>query len=737
MRRIIPAYPREPLRLPLTVLAVTLLLAASHAVPAEDPSWHRTFDFESGVAWHTAPDLLSEFKESQLWASRRTTLSALDGGLKIDTDRAKSGAASGLWANHPRFPTLWTADIPADWGDVTALALWVHSEVATQQIVVLALVSDNPETPWRDALVFPFPIDWTGWRRLVLPLADFQSLGAPLGQAHIQSVHFFTKIFDLQPNPHTVLHLDAMSLETDAPGREAEASPVEDRRAPSAPEDGEYRGTPTQDWHSTVAMPPPGRFNHRFPELETKPPADKPIRYEPYFLAERALFGYWPRFQPGPVSFAPDGTAHIQYGTTLLQTRRPDGTWSVRDIAEDVLLPYARDTLGFDELQVNNTGQANETAIRFDSDGDAYMLAFVSDPTKNWRSRTGLLLHSRDNLATWTLYQLPWYMARFEKFVGHNPDCRQRPPVLLLSQYHAPTRIFITIPEKQTDGTLRIPKPVKIADDALPFIPHSGEANQAVTHGNQVFLVYGRMTVLPGQEVDDGVPAFARTYNIDTGTLSEPVLIGFGGKNAKDNHNWPTIAPDSRGILHVVINGHHNPFRYTHSVRPWDISKWAPTVDVAEGVTYAGLVCDDKDTLYSVSRMSHPGYRFRLALHRKKPGQPWADARPLVVPFKPYYKNWMHKLAIDPATHRLFLFYWAQSGNNSLFRDEFRAYVDIWPHREKPFLSGKEGPRLPVGTGRTPDVRQYEFYRSPPSEPVILVSDDRGETWRLAVSTDF
>jgi hypothetical protein len=50
------------------------------------------------------------------------------------------------------------------------------------------------------------------------------------------------------------------------------------------------------------------------------------------------------------------------------------------------------------------------------------------------------------------------------------------------------------------------------------------------------------------------------------------VLIGFGGINAEDNHNWPALAVDSQGYLHVVINGHHNPFRYVRSARPLDIS---------------------------------------------------------------------------------------------------------------------------------------------------------------------
>jgi hypothetical protein len=709
----------------LMVVSFALLVCCGCAsVQLPDGSWRDTFDFETTGAWSTAPDLLSEFKEEELWCSRTTTVAALGGGLVLDHERVKSGTASGLWGDHPRFPTVSTADVPPDWSGARSLALWVDSEVATGQTVVVAVLSDNPETPWRDFLVFPFTVDWTGWRRLALPFSRFEPMGDPMGWVAVQGVYFFTKVYNLQPSPYTVLRLDAMVLEGGARFGGTTPNPT-------------ISDLTERPWRSSVPSAVPGRINHPYPELRAGAPAEQGITYGTHFLTERALFGYWPRFEPGPVSFSPAGKAIIQYGGTVLQSKTKGGEWACRDIAEDLLLPYARKTLGFTELKLGNTGQTNETAVRFDADGDAYMLSFVSDPTGNWRTRRGLLLHSRDAMRTWTVYELPYYMGRFEKFVGHNPDCLRRPPVLLLSKYHAPTSNYITIPEKQADGTLIIPEPVLIADDALPFIPHSGEANQAITHGDQVIIVYGRMTILPGKVKEDGVPAFAVVYDVRTRALSEPALIGFGGKNAKDNHNWPAVAPDSHGILHVIINGHHDPFRYTHSLRPWDISAWAPTESVSNGVTYAGLVCDDEDTLYSVTRMAHPGYAFRLSLHRKKAGRPWEKARHLVIPFKRYYKVWFHKLTIDPVTQRLFLFYWAQSPSVCLFRDEYRAYIDIWPDREQAFLSGKNGPVLPLGTNMSKGERKYQFYGPPPSEPTILLSGDRGETWRLAVSSDF
>ena len=590
--------------------------------------------------------------------------------------------------------------------------------------VTLAVLSDSAQTPWKDYFLYTFSVDWTGPRKLAIPFSDFEPYEKPAGWGKVDAVYFFTKIFDREPNPYTVLYLDDMTLEA---GPVAPTSPT----APAGARPAGRLPRTAQMLHFD-----PSILNHPYPETRDNKPALAPIRYEPYFKAERAIYGYYPRCQPGFVSFSPQGKPYIQYGSYILETLEPDGRWQCRDLLDEVIEPYAREKLGFASLHIGNRGQTNDVTVRFDREGDAYMLCFVAESPTNWRSRTALLLHSRDGLRTWDVYVLPHYMARFEKFVGHNHDCLNRPPVILLSHYLAPTENFVVVPEKRPDGTLAIPEPTKIADEAIPCVPHSGEANQAVTHRDKVFIVFGQVKVLPGHTQEDGAPAYAVVYDLKTRSLSEPVLLGFGGINAKDPHNWPGIAVDSKGILHVVINGHHNHFVYVRSKRPHDIAEWTKPERVARGTSYAGLVCDKSDTLYTVTRNSHPGYYFRLSLHRKKPGQPWEQPKHLVLPFKAYYKIWYHKLVIDPATDRLFLSYYSQGASICVFKDEYLAYIYTWPDREKPFLSGKDGPTLPLGSYRS-KPRKYAFYTPPSGEMTTLVSDDHGDTWHLATTKDF
>jgi len=697
--------------------AICVLLAGGCLAQGIAPE--AALDFEVEGAWLTAPDLLSEFREEELWSTRTVPFAELAGGLKLSTDHVKSGRTSGLWSDHPRWPTIHTVHVPRDWSGAKVLAFWTYSEEATGERITVAVLSDNADTPWRDYFVADFVVDWQGEREVVLPLAAFTVEGSPAGWNKVDAIYLFTKTHNREPNPYTVLYLDAMRL-SDVGGPSSAAPAI------SAPAH-----------ESQVPEFDPSILNHRWPETRDGQAVTAPIQYGSYFLTERALYGYYPRFEPGFVSFSPDGRPYIRYASHIIETLGPDGQWTYQDLLPTVIEPFAKEKLGFGAIGLGNTGQTDDASIRFDRDGDAYALCFIWDTTKDARTRRGVLLHSRDGMRTWTAYVLPWYMARFEKFTGHNADCLSRPPVILLSTYFGPTDIFVTIPEKQPGGSLVIPAPVKVASGAIPFIPHSGEGSNAVTVGDKVFLGYGKLKVLPGHTKEDGVPNYVVEYDAKTRTLSEPVLMGFGGINAEDDHNWPALAIDSQGYLHAIINGHHNPFMYVRSQEPRSIAAWTTPEKVAAGTSYAGLVVGSDDTLYSVTRCAEPGYYFRLSLHRKRPGQPWEEPRHLVLPFKAYYHIWFHKLVIDPKTDRLFLAYWAQSCSLCLFRDEYRAYLDIWPDREKPFLSEDKGPKLPNGTYCCGDPRNYEFYSAPPGEPAILVSDDRGDTWRLATTPDF
>ncbi|MFI4910831.1 MAG: BNR-4 repeat-containing protein [Sedimentisphaeraceae bacterium JB056] len=460
---------------------------------------------------------------------------------------------------------------------------------------------------------------------------------------------------------------------------------------------------------------------------------DTPITYQPYFKAERALLDYYPRFQPAYVSFNEDGKAYMQYGSAIIQDV-DDGQWQYDDL-NDTIESYMLNTLNFKTYEMRNTGSANDPVIRFDADGDAYMLShFLATRQNDTNTYVGLLLHSNDNMQSWSAYQLPYPFARFEKRDGHNEDCLNRPPVILLSSGYSPCTNYITIPETQVDGSLVIPTPVQIDTDCIGFMYHSGDGNAAITANGKVYIVYARMVTLPGYTQDDGVPSFAVEYDIATKQLGSPVHIGFGGINSQDNHNFPAITVDSSGIFHVVIGAHHNPFKYLYSTQAYNISNWSTPASISEGTTYCSINCDSNDTIYVITRCSNPGYYFRLTMHRKKAGQSWESDEHLLIPYKAYYKVWRHRVAYDPAMDRLFLTYYSQSPQICVFKDEYMSYINTWLNTEKEF--DVENGSIPVGTAAS-TTKQYEFYNPQPSEMSIILTDDGGDSWRMALTPDF
>ena len=161
---------------------------------------------------------------------------------------------------------------------------------------------------------------------------------------------------------------------------------------------------------------------------------------------------------------------------------------------------------------------------------------------------------------------------------------------------------YLLTPSKKADGSLDLGKPVKYAEFAISPDQHSGGGNLAVTRGDKVFIVFGvasvnaiamqdvkgaKQTVIPPIPPDhpglklsyqqqrsgktfteyskNGTPTFIIEYDLKTGRLGEPRYLLSGGAH-DDGHNWPAITADSRGILHVIANGHHNPVAYTHSL---------------------------------------------------------------------------------------------------------------------------------------------------------------------------
>ncbi|MFP4499705.1 MAG: BNR-4 repeat-containing protein [Candidatus Hydrogenedentota bacterium] len=338
--------------------------------------------------------------------------------------------------------------------------------------------------------------------------------------------------------------------------------------------------------------------------------------------------------------------------------------------------------------------------VAFDSDNGVYLIARAGGRPA--------LLHSNDKGATFRAYPLP-VDGKFDiaQFSGHNTPDGPPPLVCYTLTERDPDRIWrrlndlhLLLPEKDGDGNISIPDPVRLSSKCIGFSAHSGIPSSVISRDGKVHVAWGEATD-PDKDVE-GVPTYAVTYDRNSGTLGKPALVGYGPP-ANDVHNTPSITMDSTGHLHVLIGTHGRTFRYARSRQSHDAGDgWTDAEEIGPGLrqTYVGMVCSDDDTVHAVFRLWNddrqyfPAYHYAtLSYMRKSPGEPWSDPQPLVVAPFSGYSIFYHRLTIDRDS-TLYLSY------------------DYWS--------------------------TYWFYRNDHrgTRRALMMSPDAGDSWRLANMDD-
>ncbi len=417
-------------------------------------------------------------------------------------------------------------------------------------------------------------------------------------------------------------------------------------------------------------------------------PLSLPLVLKPY-QHENEQFGYLPDYpRDWEVYFDLKNRPLVRTATGVAAWS--DGQWTTTDLRTAIKsrVPEFKGKPA--------SARTSSTKMAFDRDNDLYLLANVG--------AQAALLHSDDAGHTFAAYGLGKSSGfDIEQFSGHNvPD--GPPPVLrsirtardkkLMWRRISDLELFVP---KDEGERVTVGSPILISKKSLGVGSHSGVPSAVVSRGDKVHVVWAEATDpkvrLPG------VPTYVTTYDRKTGTLGEPVLVGYGAP-PNDVHNRPSMTMDSKGHLHVLTGTHGRPFHYARSLKPNDAhSGWTEAEAVGEGLrqTYMGLVCGPDDTLHVVFRLwRHDAEYFAsgahfgtLAYQRKRPGRAWEPPRVLIVPPVSEYSIYYHRLTID-RRGRLFLSY------------------DYWS--------------------------TYWFYRTDHfgRRRALMMSPDGGETWKLA-----
>lgn len=743
------------MKLRKSVFAVIGSILVSICIAHANPAFDHTPQIIAAVnSWRSAPDLLSRYKEADLRSSyaNKISFARLSTAVKPADAPGQNGMQAAHWWSLPSIPTIHTTDVPQNWCRKQALNIDLYSAKNLGEIITVGVANNGSNNPKsfqvNDYFLASIKVNWSGWKKISIPLSSFKMVrrsnswkpetpfkcgqNSTTGWDRVSGLYLFSKIFNYQPHPNSDFYIGKVFL-----GKTGETVPSIVSFA-DYPLQYKSSGTEIRGVEGELFNPNSPRtrwWNHPDPEIKIDKPLLLPFRLGAYFRHERAMLDYFPRYEPGYVNFTPQGVPTIFTGSNGIQFAQRGGKWQSIDLAK-IIAKYAKEKLGYTKIVMHSGGHIEDSALRFDNDGDTYALAWISD---SGAKRDGLLLHKSTKRNEWDVYQLPYNLARFEKFVGHNKDALARPPVIYTTPREAPTAAYLILPAKQPNGTLTLGEKQLVCEQCIETIPHSGSGTQVLSDGEDVYAVYG-VPILKLDKNDPiskrGLPTYITKYSRQSQKFSAPVLVGYGGTNAADVHNWAVMAIDSKGILHVIINGHHDPFVYTKSLRPHDITTWTSPEQVSNGTSYLGLAIDRQDTLYGVSRNSETAYYFDLALHRLRSGGTW-ETKHLVMPSRNYYHAWFHNLNIDPRSGKLFLSYHSQSIELEVFGDDIEMMLyqrpDFAPQTLNPDGSNKYVPRTVIqGSGSGGHVT----YEIPWDERAILTSSDGGDNWRMALSKD-
>ena len=260
---------------------------------------------------------------------------------------------------------------------------------------------------------------------------------------------------------------------------------------------------------SALAQPAPSPYDHDGVEIDAAKahviiPGQTPIVHQKYYLGERELLGYNPRFMPTSrvafdarnrpliMAIAPDIDAGDGTRDGHLQMLDDDGQWRAWPIV-DLLRPHFPDWGGRYQTGV----RAYNTRIVCDERGDAWAHVQLLPPGGGHA-----LLRLPQGAEQWEVYQIPLHAAHRLELAGDG-----RPPMILSETKGKVLLCELTLAE---DGSVTIPEPVQLTPEGYFLNPaHSGAGPTAARVGLYETQCQGLNRSSVGRDFSQGTGGFA------------------------------------------------------------------------------------------------------------------------------------------------------------------------------------------------------------------------------------
>ena len=156
---------------------------------------------------------------------------------------------------------------------------------------------------------------------------------------------------------------------------------------------------------------------------------------------------------------------------------------------------------------------------------------------------------------------------------------------------------------------------------ARTTISTTGSTRATAYVGNKIITKDGKTFIGWLDHIGELSQIKVKCYDIKSKTWGDAVNVGTGA----DSHGGPSMTMDNKGYLHMVYGAHHQPLKYSRTVRPMDISEWVDLGTFGSKETYPSLITAPDGTLWCATRSSATD-PWRLCVYCKLPDQEWSSA---------------------------------------------------------------------------------------------------------------